>query len=469
MMKKISILLAGMAVGITASATNLTISPGQLESLVGSGTDASLVLEGSIDARDLAYIEKLPASVKTLDLRKVKVAPLTSYGKAYFGRTLFSESEIPGYTFFKSGVETLLLPETVKTIGEGAFAASEITSIEIPEGVTALSDYAFYGCSKLKEVKLPSTLKSIGKGAFGNCASLETLNLTNTGLTELPERAFAGSTNLKTVMLPESVKRIGRETFSLTGIETLALPEVTEFDAYALSGMPELKSLTINPGAIISEGMLMDNTSLTSLTGLADGVPDYFAANCANLDAKTAIGQVSDLGKYSFANNAASELLLPGSLKSVDRGALSGLNSLKSIDVTSLANQVPAADEYSFEGLDQPSIKLIVGDDYVEAWKEDPYWSLFDIVASSQTSGTENIADEYTGIEVTHRGGVISVTSPVELTDVRVYTSDGRIAFVASPADTHIDIDASTLPSGIVVVVAANVDGKKHTVSLLVR
>ena len=451
------------------SATNLNVSPGQLESLLGQNPDAEVVLEGTIDARDLAFIEKLPANVKKLDLSKVRVAALTSTGRKYFGRTLFNEAEIPGYTFFKSAVQTLTLPETLTIIGEGAFAASEVTTIVIPEGVTTLGDYAFYGCSNLQSVTLPSTLKTIGKGAFGNCPALTTVNLEGTAITTLPERAFAGSTSLTSLSLPERVSHVGREAFSQTAIEALSLPNVTEFDAYALSGMPSLKRLSINPSATISEGMLMDNTSLTSLTGLAESVPDYFAANCTSLDTQSAITMVSDLGKYAFANNTSTTLLLPASLQSLDQGALSGLGTLESIDVTSLADQVPRVDQYSFEGLDQPNIKLIVGDDYVDAWKEDPYWSLFNIVPSGQTSITDNISNDKEGIMVAHKGSVISVTSPVELTEVRVYTSDGRIAFMASPSDSHIDIDASTLPSGIVVVVAANADGKKHTVSLLVR
>lgn len=468
-MKKISLLSVGLTLSVAASAATITVTPGQLESLLKNNSDASLTLEGLIDARDLAFMEKLPESIRTLDLRKVKVAPLTSTARTYFGRTLFQESEIPGYTFFKSNLKELKLPETIKIIGEGAFAASEITSIEIPEGVEALSDYAFYGCTNLQSVSLPSTLKTIGKGAFGNCTSLTSVNLANTGLTELPERAFAGSSNLMTVTLPQSVSRIGREAFAFTGIETLSLPDVTDFDSYALSCMPSLKSLALNPSARFSEGMLMDNTSLTSLTGLADEVPDYFAANCASLDAQSAMSQTSGLGKYSFANNASSSILLPGSLISVSRGAFSGLNKLKTIDVTSLADQVPAVDEFSFEGLDQPGIKLIVEDDYVDIWKANPYWNLFDIVASSQTSKAENITDEADAIKVIHKGGTISIISPVELTEVRVYTSDGRIAFMASPAQNELDIDASSLPAGIVVLVAANADGKKHTVSLLVR
>lgn len=43
---------------------------------------------------------------------------------------------------------------------------TEITHLEIPEGVTRISDEAFYNAKEIKTIKLPSTLKSIGKEAF---------------------------------------------------------------------------------------------------------------------------------------------------------------------------------------------------------------------------------------------------------------------------------------------------------------
>ena len=36
----------------------------------------------------------------------------------------------------------------------------------IPDGVTSIGDWAFYGCTSLSEIKLPDGVTSIGNGAF---------------------------------------------------------------------------------------------------------------------------------------------------------------------------------------------------------------------------------------------------------------------------------------------------------------
>jgi|GEM_PF-4389728 len=47
----------------------------------------------------------------------------------------------------------------------------------LPEGITSVGRYAFYGCTSLEEMHLPSTLRSIGSGAFTACTHLKTIFL----------------------------------------------------------------------------------------------------------------------------------------------------------------------------------------------------------------------------------------------------------------------------------------------------
>lgn len=470
-MKKIKIFLLSLASSLGAIAADIDVTPGQLESILGDpSTDRTeLKLRGAIDARDLAAIENLPSDVESLDLSGVRINSLTMPTRKYFGRTLFQAGEIPAYTFFKTSVAALVLPADITTIGEGAFAGSEVTELTIPEGVTSIGDYAFYGCPNLKTINLPSTLKTIGKGTFGNCMALESLDLSATAVREIPERAFAGSMSLADVKLPSGIEKVGREAFSHTAVSTLDLGRVGEFDAYALSSMPFLEKLTINPDAKINDGLLMDNTSLTSLTGMPEYVPDYFAANCGQL-ATEAVKDASGLGKYAFANTLAPETLyLPGWLTSIDRGALSGLNTITKIDVTELGNNVPSVDETTFEGLSQPDIVLWVDDEAFDAWESHPVWRLFKVMSQNQTGVDEITVDGASAITIACRGGLVVVESAAEITDVRVYTADGRMAYVASPGSPTVEIEAATLPSGVVVVAATDAEGNSKTASMLLK
>ena len=57
-------------------------------------------------------------------------------------------------------------PETLKMIGDFAFARSGITRADLPKGLTYIGEGAFYHCDSLSEVSIPSTVTSIGKNAF---------------------------------------------------------------------------------------------------------------------------------------------------------------------------------------------------------------------------------------------------------------------------------------------------------------
>lgn len=57
-------------------------------------------------------------------------------------------------------------------ISDYAFWYSGITSINIPEGVTKIGDYAFYNCTSLETVLIPSTMKTLGNNAFNQCNAL---------------------------------------------------------------------------------------------------------------------------------------------------------------------------------------------------------------------------------------------------------------------------------------------------------
>ena len=469
-MKHIAVLFLSLAASSAAFATDLSIGPGQLEGKLGEIKGESLTLTGTIDARDLAAIEKLPADVKTLDLSGVSIEGLTMPTRKYFGRTLFNPGEIPAYTFFKSGVENLVLPRGVSKICEGALAGSSIKKVSVPEGVTSIGDYAFYGCADLQEVSLPASLKAIGKGAFANCMALSAIDLSKTGITEIPERLFSGDGALISVTLPASIEKVGREAFAQSGVTKLDLSKVKEFEAYALSGMPKLTTLAINPDAEIADGLLMDNISLATLTGMPEIVPDYFAAN-SGLDPQEVVGAAMTLGKYSFANTftESTRLILPSGLWYIDRGAISGLTGLEVIDVTALEGDVPEVDEFTFEGISQPDIVLFVDDDYFDNWESHPVWRLFKVTSTNQTGVDKIDTDAADGINISYRNSGIRIESGEILSDVRVFTSDGRMAYASSPAAKTHHINAETLPSGIVIVTATDEKGHKKSVSILLK
>ncbi|MBO4602674.1 MAG: leucine-rich repeat domain-containing protein, partial [Salinivirgaceae bacterium] len=68
---------------------------------------------------------------------------------------------------FCQTLESIIIPNSVKTIGDYAFyCCTGLTSIEIPESVKSIGKYAFYGCENLTEVKYNPATTTVGEGAF---------------------------------------------------------------------------------------------------------------------------------------------------------------------------------------------------------------------------------------------------------------------------------------------------------------
>ncbi|MBQ6652743.1 MAG: leucine-rich repeat protein, partial [Prevotella sp.] len=140
---------------------------------------------------------------------------------------------------------------------------TEITNLVIPEGVTKISDYAFYRCEGITSVSLPSTLESIGKSAFAYTGL--TSAIIPVGFTEIAEYAFQYCANLTTVTIPEGVTKIGNAAFAHTGLTSLTLPSTITSMMQSFYGCENLATLTLTDGITTLGHSFYSCTALTSV------------------------------------------------------------------------------------------------------------------------------------------------------------------------------------------------------------
>ena len=100
-----------------------------------------------------------------------------------------------------------------------------VKNISLKNGVSKISDYAFYKCKSLESIVIPDSVTSIGKNAFSWCDSLSTVLLGN-GVTLIEENAFERCSLLSNITLSNKTKIINDYAFQYcTSLTDIALPE----------------------------------------------------------------------------------------------------------------------------------------------------------------------------------------------------------------------------------------------------
>ena len=138
------------------------------------------------------------------------------------------------------GCKNSTIPDGVLAIGALAFNNCQIEKIQFPETVKSIGDYAFASCRYLTEVILPEGLDSIAYGAFSNCELLETIEFPTT-MKFFGEEAFYGCHNLMNVVSNiENPKEISESVFgygysSVYSQATLWVPK-GKIDSYKRTG-----------------------------------------------------------------------------------------------------------------------------------------------------------------------------------------------------------------------------------------
>ncbi len=147
-----------------------------------------------------------------------------------------SLTSIGAYAFKDCPIKSFIIPETLETLGEGAFyGCHEFDSISLPDSITSLSDFVFMNCSKMYSINLPINLDSIGTGAFLSCKRLNKIVLPDT-INTIEDNAFKFDTGLSVITFPDSLVTIGNSVFEgCTGLKIFEATENSMARYYAIA------------------------------------------------------------------------------------------------------------------------------------------------------------------------------------------------------------------------------------------
>lgn len=131
-----------------------------------------------------------------------------------------------GAFYKRPKITSIVVPEGISAIGLAAFyQCSGLANISLPESLTVIGSSVLYGCSGLRTLRIPERLTNIERGTFRNCTGLTSITIPKS-VVKIGESAFEGCTSLKTVVLNEGLVSMGERVFKgCDQLSSIELPE----------------------------------------------------------------------------------------------------------------------------------------------------------------------------------------------------------------------------------------------------
>lgn len=103
-----------------------------------------------------------------------------------------------------------------------------ITSIQLPEGLTEIGNYAFYYCAKVEHIDIPSTVTRIGNSTFRECSGLKSIIISD-NVTQIGSSSFSACTALKDIVLSKRLRTINTDAFyECSALTHIDIPDSVE-------------------------------------------------------------------------------------------------------------------------------------------------------------------------------------------------------------------------------------------------
>ena len=258
------------------------------------------------------------------------------------------DEDVATITKYYGSVAAIIVPDTIDgypvvAIGEGAFRENKyLTAILIPDCITSIGDYAFAdtnldslvlpaelnslgrcilsGNKGVTEIVIPKTLSSTGSsysnliegdGPFAE-SNVQTAVI-ESGMTVIPEHLFHKNSTLTSVEIPDTVTEISRYAFAQTGLENIELPS----------------SVTTLQYEIFSGGNLLQISIPDSVTGMGNAI----FQNCSKLQKVKLPKARYNISDYTFAGcTSLEEIQLPKTVTTIWPHAFDGCSSLKKVE-----------------------------------------------------------------------------------------------------------------------------------------
>ena len=123
----------------------------------------------------------------------------------------------------------IILPASVKTIGENAFyCCSGISNVEFPEGLELINESAFLSCTSLQNITIPDKVQIIGSDAFYGCSKVTSITI-GKSVEIINDYAFSSTNPTQIYCKAQHAPYIGTSALPTTAIIYVPRESVNEY------------------------------------------------------------------------------------------------------------------------------------------------------------------------------------------------------------------------------------------------
>lgn len=300
---------------------------------------------------------------------------------------------IPDSVCRNSRVRQVIIPESVTTIENYAFASSQVESVEIPYGVRKIKDSVFQHCGELTEVKLPESLQAIGSGAFRYCRKLEAVDMKGP-VAAVEDETFFCCEKMTSCVISDSAERIGRSAFEgCSSLSSLTLPDNLKTIGDSFVKGTQITSLRIPAKVKTFERRYWNNINYRPFSGCTtlhtvifeDGMQTIPEGACTfeNITKIVIPDSVIYIDKEAFRGTGITSVEFPSGLKKIGADAFHSCKNLKSIELTDRLQEIGVAAFEDCSALES----IVLGES-----KERPMPAIIDATAEKgEKEGTINL------------------------------------------------------------------------------
>lgn len=311
-------------------------------------------------------------------------------------------------------------------------------SYTIPDGVTTISEMAFYNCQYLTSVTIPASVTTISIDVFANSESIESI----TAVAENPNYASVDGVLFDKAMTKLIQYPAGKKN------STYTIPDgVTTIGTCAFESNTYLTTLNISEGVTtIEESALQYCTALTDVTipKSMRTIGDFAFFQCDALTNITILEGLTTIGVGVFMDcGAIKSITLPESVTLIEDGTFYNCAALEYVICKSVTP--PTITESAFPDTDK-NTPIYVPAESIDSYKSAVGWREFtNILPIGQATAIDNMPSD--NITVSFTGGNIVVSGTDDYT---VYAINGQCLG-----------KITNVESGIYIVVA---EGKSYKV-----